>query len=86
MCRHPFRRMDPALLIDRIQTMAERIAANVAPRRLNLLLFDLFAGLALLLAMVACTASRLTGRLNERENSESALPSARKSAMCRDSC
>ena len=46
------RRMDPALLIDRAQTMSERIDASVSPRRLNVVLFDLFAGLALLLAAV----------------------------------
>ena len=46
------RRLDPALLIDRTGSMAERIDESVSPRRLNLVLFDLFAGLALLLAAV----------------------------------
>lgn len=46
------RKLDPGLLIDNAQTMAERIDETVAPRRLNLLLFELFAGLALLLAAV----------------------------------
>jgi putative ABC transport system permease protein len=46
------RKLDPALLIDDAKTMSERIDETVAPRRLNLLLFELFAGLALLLAAV----------------------------------
>jgi putative ABC transport system permease protein len=46
------RRLDPALLIDRTETMSERIDASVSPRRLNVVLFDLFAALALLLAAV----------------------------------
>jgi putative ABC transport system permease protein len=46
------RKLDPALLIDNAKTMSERIDETVAPRRLNLLLFELFAGLALLLAAV----------------------------------
>jgi len=50
--RNELRRMEPALLIDQVQTMSERINDSVAPRRLNLVLFGLFAGLALLLALV----------------------------------
>ncbi len=46
------RKLDPALLIDNAKTMSERIDESVAPRRLNLLLFELFAGLALLLVAV----------------------------------
>ncbi len=46
------RRLDPGLLIDRTGSMTERIDETVSPRRLNLVLFDLFAGLALLLAAV----------------------------------
>jgi putative ABC transport system permease protein len=48
--RGELHRMDPTLLIDKAQAMPERIDATVAPRRLNLLLFEVFAGLALLLA------------------------------------
>lgn len=44
------RRMEPALLIDRTQTMQDRIGESVAPRRLNLVLLGLFATLALLLS------------------------------------
>jgi putative ABC transport system permease protein len=50
--REALRKMEPALLIDKTQTISERIDETVAPRRLNLLLFELFAGLALLLATV----------------------------------
>ena len=46
------RNLDRALLIDNAKTMSERIDETVASRRLNLLLFELFAGLALLLAAV----------------------------------
>ena len=46
------RRMEPALLIDRAQTMQGRIDESVAPRRLNLVLLGLFATLALLLSAV----------------------------------
>jgi ABC-type antimicrobial peptide transport system permease subunit len=38
------------LLIDRVQTMQDRIDESVAPRRLNLVLMGLFATLALLLS------------------------------------
>jgi putative ABC transport system permease protein len=50
--RDAMRKMEPALLIDKTQTIAERIDGTVAPRRLNLMLFELFAGLALLLASI----------------------------------
>jgi putative ABC transport system permease protein len=46
------RKLDGALLIDNAKTMTERIDEGVASRRLNLFLFELFAGLALLLAGV----------------------------------
>jgi putative ABC transport system permease protein len=46
------RRLEPALLIDRAQTMQGRIDESVAPRRLNLVLLGLFATLALLLSAV----------------------------------
>jgi putative ABC transport system permease protein len=46
------RQLDAGLLIDNAKTMAARIDESVAPRRLNLLLFELFAGMALLLAAV----------------------------------
>jgi putative ABC transport system permease protein len=46
------RRLEPALLIDQLQTMTQRIGESVAPRRLNLVLFGLFACLALVLASV----------------------------------
>jgi putative ABC transport system permease protein len=46
------RRIEPALLIDRAQTMTGRIDESVAPRHLNLVLLGLFATLALLLSAV----------------------------------
>ena len=46
------RRIEPALLIGRAQTMSERIDDSVAPRRLNLVLFGLFSSLAPVLAAV----------------------------------
>jgi len=46
------RRMEPALLMERAQTMQDRIDDSVAPRRLNLILLGLFATLALLLSAV----------------------------------
>jgi putative ABC transport system permease protein len=46
------RRMEPALLLERAQTMQDRIDDSVAPRRLNLILLGLFATLALLLSAV----------------------------------
>jgi putative ABC transport system permease protein len=50
--RGELHRMEPALLIDQVQTMSQIIEDSVAPRRLNLVLFGLFAGLALVLASV----------------------------------
>ncbi len=50
--RGELRSLEPGLLIEKVQTMAERIGESTSPRRLNLLLFGLFAGLALLLAGV----------------------------------
>jgi predicted permease len=46
------RNIEPGVLIDRVKTMSQRIDDSVAPRRLNLVLFGLFAGLALVLASV----------------------------------
>ena len=46
------RQIEPALMIDKVQSMSQRIEDSVAPRRLNLILFGLFALLALLLAAV----------------------------------
>jgi ABC-type antimicrobial peptide transport system permease subunit len=46
------RRMEPELLLERAQTMQDRIDNTVAPRRLNLILLGLFATLALLLSAV----------------------------------
>jgi putative ABC transport system permease protein len=50
--RAEMRSLDPALVIDNVETMSERIGDTVAPRRLNLVLFGLFAALALVLAAV----------------------------------
>lgn len=50
--RGEMRSLDPAILIDQAETMSQRIDESIAPRRLNLLLFGLFAGLALMLAAV----------------------------------
>ena len=50
--RSELRRMEPALMIDQVETMSQRIEGSVAPRRLNLVLFGLFASLALVLAAV----------------------------------
>jgi putative ABC transport system permease protein len=44
--------LEPGLLIDHTETMSQRIEDSVAPRRLNLVLFVVFAGLALLLAAI----------------------------------
>src|SRR5262249_3057375 len=46
------RRMEPALLMERAQTMQDRIDDSVASRRLNVILLGLFAALALLLSAV----------------------------------
>jgi putative ABC transport system permease protein len=50
--RAELRRIEPGMLIDKVQTMDERIADSVAPRRLNLTLFATFAALALVLSAV----------------------------------
>jgi putative ABC transport system permease protein len=44
--------MEPRMVVDRVETMSDRIGNSVAPRRLNLMLFGLFAALALLLASI----------------------------------
>jgi putative ABC transport system permease protein len=46
------RRIEPAVIVDRVQTMSQRLDDSVAPRRLNLVLFGFFAALALVLAAV----------------------------------
>jgi putative ABC transport system permease protein len=46
------RRIEPAAIIDSVQTMSERIDDTLSPRRLNLVLFGLFSTLALVLAAV----------------------------------
>jgi putative ABC transport system permease protein len=45
-------RIEPAAMIDNVQTMSQRIDDTLSPRRLNLLLFALFSLLALVLAAV----------------------------------
>jgi len=50
--RTELRRLEPALLISHLDTMDQRIEDSVSPRRLNLILFGLFAGLALALACI----------------------------------
>ena len=42
--------MEPASLIERAQTMQDRVDESIAPRRLNLVLLGLFATLALALS------------------------------------
>jgi putative ABC transport system permease protein len=46
------RQVEPSVIVDRVQTMSQRIDDSVAPRRLNLVLFGFFALLALILASV----------------------------------
>ncbi len=50
--RKELRALEPGLLVENLETMSQRITGNIAPRRLNLLLFGLFAVLALLLSAV----------------------------------
>jgi putative ABC transport system permease protein len=50
--RAELHRIEPALLIDHIGTMDQRIEDSVSPRKLNLFLFGLFSGLALVLATI----------------------------------
>jgi putative ABC transport system permease protein len=45
-------RIEPAAMIDNVQTMSQRIDDTLSPRRLNLVLFGLFSLLALVLAAV----------------------------------
>lgn len=47
--RQVVRRLDPDQPVFSVQTMSRRLSASIAPRRFNLLLLSLFAGLALLL-------------------------------------
>jgi predicted permease len=44
--------IDPTVLVDGIATMDQRIEDSVGPRKLNLFLFGLFSGLALVLASI----------------------------------
>jgi putative ABC transport system permease protein len=50
--RAELRRIEPALLVDRIGTAEDRLGASVAPQRLNVLLLGAFAAFALALAAV----------------------------------
>ena len=50
--RRQLRSIEPNLLVDNVGTMSQRITDSVASRRLNLVLFGLFAALALGLASV----------------------------------
>jgi putative ABC transport system permease protein len=44
--------IEPAAIIDEVQTMSQRIDDTLSPRRLNLVLFGLFSTLALVLAAI----------------------------------
>jgi putative ABC transport system permease protein len=48
--RRELRALEAELLVDQESTMEQRISDSVSPRRLNLVLFGMFAGLALVLA------------------------------------
>jgi predicted permease len=50
--RAELHRIDPTVLVDGIATMDQRIEDSVSPRKLNLFLFGLFSGLALVLATI----------------------------------
>jgi putative ABC transport system permease protein len=50
--RSELHRMEPTLLVDKIETMDQRIEDSVSPRKLNLFLFGLFSALALVLASI----------------------------------
>ncbi len=44
--------LEPTVLVDNLATMDQRIEESVSPRKLNLFLFGLFSGLALVLASI----------------------------------
>jgi putative ABC transport system permease protein len=50
--RSELHRIEPTLLVDKIETMDQRIEDSVSPRKLNLFLFGLFSALALVLASI----------------------------------
>jgi predicted permease len=50
--RGALHRAEPAMLVDHVMTMEARIEESVTPRKLNLFLFGLFSGLALVLASI----------------------------------
>ncbi|HXQ97901.1 MAG TPA: ABC transporter permease [Candidatus Limnocylindrales bacterium] len=50
--RGELHRIEPAMLVDHVMTMEARIEESVTPRKLNLFLFGLFSGLALVLASI----------------------------------
>jgi predicted permease len=50
--RSELRRIEPGLLVDRLGTLDQRIEDSVSPHKLNLVLFGVFSGLALLLASI----------------------------------
>jgi len=50
--RNEMHRLEPSALVDNIATMDQRIEESVSPRKLNLFLFGLFSGLALVLATI----------------------------------
>jgi predicted permease len=50
--RSEMHRLEPSALVDNFATMDQRIDESVSPRKLNLFLFGLFSGLALVLATI----------------------------------
>ncbi len=50
--RNEMHRIEPTALVDNFATMDQRIEESVSPRKLNLFLFGLFSGLALVLATI----------------------------------